>query len=158
MILLITASATGRQVQEALQRAVCDVVKLAPNTAAGLRALREYEFDAVVIDQSAATEPDITVLINHIDSAIPVYTNLGLSSSARIVAEIKNAMRRRRADQASALKSANVALREELRNAVTGILLSSELALSMPALPSSAQSMLREVVHLANGMRRQLDI
>lgn len=158
MILLITASRKGTQLQQALQGAVGDVVMLTPNTAAAIHPLREYSFEVVLIDQSAATEPDITTLINHIGSAIPVYTNLALSSSARIVAEIKNAIRRRHSDQTSALRSASIGLRENLRNAVTGILLSSELALSTPDLPAVAQSRLREVVHLADGIRRQLEI
>jgi hypothetical protein len=158
MMLLITSSTAGSELQQALQQAVGDTVELAGSTAAGLRHLRQREFEAIVLDQSLAADPSMSALIQHAGTAVPVSINSALSNCARIVSEVKSALQRRRTDRAAARRAAGRELREDLRNAVTGILLSTELALGAPSLSTGTQARLRQVVQLAEGMKRTLGI
>lgn len=48
-------------------------------------------------------------------------------------------------------------LKDKLRNALTGILLCSELALTVPAVPSDAAVKIRKVRELAESMRIYLE-
>jgi hypothetical protein len=156
MILLITSSPRGSELRQALQEGIGGAVDLVRNTTTGVRLLRERDFEAIVLDQSAIL--DGNAFLQHAGSAVPVHINSALSSSSRIVREVKNALQRRRADRTAAVNAAAKELREDLRNAVTGILITSELALSDSHVHGGLQAKLRKVVQLAEGMKRTLQI
>jgi hypothetical protein len=121
--------------------------------------LRKREYAAVVIDQDVVRVDRIgeAALLHGCDVAIPVYVNLAISGAERVLAEVRGALRRRQAERLAAMRIASSELRDELKGAVTGILLSSELAMSVPELPRSAQVKIKFVHDLAQGMRRQLE-
>jgi len=56
-----------------------------------------------------------------------------------------------------AIRAAESQLRSEIRDAVTGILLSTELAMRTPELPAEAIEKLASVCQLANGIRSRLE-
>lgn len=158
MILLVSSSPSATELQQAVERGVGNVVQLAPTSAVGLRYLRQREFEAVILDQSASLDPRTNTLIQHVGTAVSLTVNSAVSTSSRIIAEVKNALRRRCTDRIAARRAAERELRDDLRNAVTGILLTSELALSAPAMPADAQARLRQVIELAESMKRTLDV
>jgi DNA-binding NarL/FixJ family response regulator len=158
MILLISSSSSAPQLQQALQTGVAERVETACSVAEAVQALRTREFSALVLDQSAETERGANTLMQHAGNAVPLRINSAVANSTRVIQELKSALRRRQADRVVALKAATVDLRDGLRNAVTGILLSSELALDTPCVPPSVQARLHEVVQLAQGMKRELTI
>src|SRR5882724_8872141 len=69
-------------------------------------------------------------------TAIPVFVNFAITGSGRIVRDLRAALTRRQREQLLATRAAQAALRNELTGAISGILLSSELALAQPAVPS----------------------
>src|SRR6266545_4868062 len=141
MMLLITNSPCAQKCAAALQKATSEQVKVVSNTDAAITAMRHAEYTAVVFDQNLAesSSSGLETVTRHSAMAVPVEVNLGISSMERIEREVKTALRRRESERLMAMKEASAALRSELKSAVTGILLSSELALSVPALPPAAE-------------------
>jgi CheY-like chemotaxis protein len=160
MIMLITSSPAGRKCSEVLEQGTGKKVQVVTDLAAAANCLRAYEFSVIVLDQALvdADATEVTSLLHHSGAAIPVYVNLAISGAERLLLEVKAAFRRRAAERTAAMKAASCELRDDLRGAVTGILLSSELALAVPALPAAAQLKLTEVVQLAQRMRRSLNV
>jgi hypothetical protein len=113
----------------------------------------------VVLDDAMVdADPDaVDILLNTSGMAVPVYVNLALSNSARVVREVRLALRRHDAARTIAMRAAESLLRSELRGAVTGILLSTELVLDSQELPFEAEEKLKLVCQLATQIRGRLE-
>jgi hypothetical protein len=159
MILFVTTSPRGPECATALENAVGEQVELAINLKRANALLRGSEYSAVIIDEPLVeTEPEgIDVLLHVCGLAIPVYVNLALSGSGRLIRDIKKAMTRHEEERVIAMRAAESLLRSEIRGAVTGILLTTELAMNVPDLPEEAEEKLRSVCHLAGQIRSRLE-
>ncbi|MFB3813767.1 MAG: hypothetical protein ACE14L_06605 [Terriglobales bacterium] len=160
MMLLITSNPRGNELVEALNKACGEQVEQATTLRSGMARVRQREFSTIIIDQTLL-EPDplaMDTLLHHSGTAVPIYLNFALSSTERLVHEVQTALRRGQAERNVALRAVSTALRNELKGALTGILLSSELALTVPELPPDAQIKIRFVHDLAESMRKQLDV
>jgi hypothetical protein len=88
---------------------------------------------------------------------MPVFVNFAICGVDRVVRDVRSALQRRDEERARAVREAEAHLRSELTEALTGILLSSQLALEAPALPAAVQARLRSVYQLAMSMRQRLN-
>ena len=158
-LLLVTSSSRGQECLAALEKAV-GKVEGAGSIRAALSRLRQKEFAAVAVDQNMLdSDPAaLETLAHHWGTAAPIYINLALHAVERVVREVQMALQRRDVERTLARQAETAVLRNELRNAVTGILLSSQLALQTSPLPAAAQTKLRTVCELAESMRSQLGI
>ncbi|HWR34760.1 MAG TPA: hypothetical protein VN622_02680 [Clostridia bacterium] len=159
MILMVSSSARSVECAAALAVAVSEQVEVAANLRRANALLRGSEYSAVVLDEPLVeTEPEGVDTLLHISGlAVPIYVNLPISSTERITREVKKAMRRHEEERLIAMRAAESLLRSEIRGAITGILLSSELALHIPELPHDAQAKLRSVCQLATQIRNRLE-
>lgn len=159
MMLLITSSNRAKEFSTALEQALGEEVEIANNSKKALVQLRNGEYSAVVLDEAfVETEGDaIDMLLHHSGMAVPVYVNMAISGPTRIVREVKVALRRHEEARLIAMRAAESLLRTELRGAVTGILLSTELALRSPEMPRDAADKLRSVCQLASDIRSRLE-
>jgi hypothetical protein len=132
---------------------VCDSVRRASSL------LRNNEYSAVLLDDPMVeAEGDaLDGLLNHLGLAVPVYVNLAISNAERITRELRLALRRNRESRLIAIRAAESQLRSEIRDAVTGILLSTELALRTPEMPPEAVERLSSVCQLATSIRSRLE-
>ena len=89
--------------------------------------------------------------------AVPVYVNLAISNAERIARELRLAMRRNRESRIIAIRAAEQQLRSEIRDAVTGILLSTQLAMRTPEMPTDVVEKLASVCQLASNIRARLE-
>lgn len=155
MILLITPSAKAQTCADAVKRAISEEVEVAATLRQGMTQLRCREYEAVVIDQFLVdAEPDESdLLAQHVETGIPVYVNLAISGIERVVREVRAALSRRKKEVLVARKGAELALRSELKGNVTALLLSCEMALNVPNLPSAAEAKIRSVYDLAKEIR-----
>jgi hypothetical protein len=158
MILLISAAKNAASCVSAVEKNTGERVQLVQNLSAGAAMLRGGEFSAVVVDQAFVDLNPISadVLWKHTGTAIPVFVNFAISGAERLVRDVLAALSRREKERVLAAKAAETALRSELNSAVTGILLSSELALASPALPAGIVNKLQSVHELALQMRTRL--
>ncbi len=160
MILLVTASSRAQQCGAALQQGTGHKTQVASSVPQAVTRLRNNEYDALAIDQSLL-ESDfraLDTLLNHASTAIPIYVNLSLHSSERVVRETQVALRRAEKEKRTALRIVERDLRNQLRSEVTGILLTSELALRNPAIPADVAAKLQLVQEMAEKLRTRLHV
>lgn len=160
MILLITPAARAPECAQALEAATSEVIHVASTLRQAGAQLRANEYLAVIVDQSLVeAEPDESELVlGHAGTAIPVYVNFAISGIERVVRELRSTLYRRKREDVVARQSAEQSLRNELKDSLTALLLSSEMALAVPELPAVAATRMRAVQELAQELRNKLGI
>ena len=160
MLSLITFSNCGEACAAALESSCGEQVERVVKLSVAATRLRQREYSAVIIDQNLAdTAPDgaLEALTSQLGTAAPVYVNFALTNADRLINQVRQALRRGQLERARAARAASLALRNQVNGTLTGILISSELALSVPGLPEAAMSKMRSVRELADGLRKQLE-
>jgi hypothetical protein len=160
MILLVTASSRAKEYAAAMENGTGREAQVAGSVPQAITRLRNAEYETLAIDQSLL-EADfraLDTLLNHAGTALPVYVNLALHSSERVVRETQVALRRAEKEKRTALQTVERDLRNQLRNEVTGILLTSQLALRHPAVPADVAAKLQLVRDMAEKMRARLHV
>jgi CheY-like chemotaxis protein len=160
MILLISSSSKAAECAAAIEQGTRQSIQVASSVSRAITKLRSAEYDAVVLDQSLL-EMDFSALdalLNHTGIAMPLHVNLALQRADRIVREVQQGLRRGATEKKIAMRAAESALRGKLRDGVTGILLTSELALRQPTVPAAIADKIRSMQQLAEQMRSQLQV
>jgi hypothetical protein len=159
MILLITPSARGQQCVDTLQAATGRETHWAQNLAEAVTRLRQQTYSAAVIDQFLIeTEPEKSdQTLEHLGTAFPVYINFGVSGMERLVREVRSALHRRKREETSARRAVEQQMRSEMRETITAMLLSCELAMSIPEVPAPAADKIRAIDSLARELRLRLE-
>jgi hypothetical protein len=160
MILLITPSGRGHECGKALHDATSQPVDVAENLRQAVLKLRSQEYLAVVIDQCLLeSEPgESETVLQHMGTAIPVHVNFAISGIERVSRELRAALHRRTREELVARQAAEEVLFSELKDPLTAILLSCELALKVPELPVAAAEKIRTVHQLARDLRTRLTL
>lgn len=158
MIVIVSAAANARECALALEKQTGERCVYSSSLRECVHKLQSQEFSAVVLDQMLvdSSSGSIDMLWKHAGGGIVVAVNFAINGSDRVVREVRAALRRREVERATARSAAQARLRNELTGAVTGILLSSELALKEPELPAPVASKLRSVRELAMQMKERL--
>lgn len=158
MILLVTPSARIKECAQSLESATSHPVHTATSLQEAGSRLREQEYAAVILDQFLVeAEPEEgEQIIQHFATATPVYTNFAISGIPRVVRDTRTALARRRREEQAARQSAERAVWNELREDVTALLLSCDLALAVPGVPEPAAEKLRSVHELACHIRGRI--
>jgi hypothetical protein len=158
MILLITSLAKAQDCAKALQEVTAEPVQVAGTLAEAVLQLQAHEFSTVVLDQLLldAEPDDVETIVKHMGSAVPVYSNFAISGFEHVSRELRSALHRRKRELLVARQEAQQALRRELKDTVTALLLSCEMALDVPNLPLFAETKMRAVDALAKEMRTKL--
>jgi len=159
MILLITPSARGLECAATLKESTGNETHWAENLQEGVARLREQSYSAVVIDQFLLeNEPaESDQVLEHLGTAFPVYLNFGVSGMERLVREVRSALHRRKREETQARLSVKQEFRSEMCESLTSMLLSCELAMSVPGVPAPAVEKIRLIDNLARDIRQRLD-
>lgn len=159
MILLVTSSNRRSECGSALEQVVGETVESCETVRKAAGMLRNNEYSAVIMDDPMveAESDALETLLNNLGLAVPVYVNLAVSNAERVTRELRMAMRRNRESRLIAIRAAESQLRSEIRDAVTGILLSTELAMRTPEMPPEAIEKLSSVCQLATNIRSRLE-
>jgi hypothetical protein len=160
MILLITSLARAEECAKALEETSSEPVEVASNLREAVSQLQAHEFSAAVIDQLLldAGPDDIETILKHMGTAVPVYSNFAIHGIERVSRELRSALHRRNRELQAARREAEQTLRSELKDTITALLLSCELALEVPNLPLFAETKMRAVDALAKEMRTKLGV
>jgi hypothetical protein len=159
MILLITPSARGPQCADSLKAATGEETHWAQNAHAASTHLRQQSYSAAVIDQFLLeTEPEESdQMLEHLGTAFPVYINFGVTGMERLVREVRSALHRRKREESSARRAIEDQMRSEMRETLTAMLLSCELAMSAPNVPAYAVEKIRAIDNLARALSQRLE-
>jgi DNA-binding NtrC family response regulator len=157
-ILIVTGIEGARNCADVVSAQMKTEVEVAEGRKAALSALRRHEFAAVVVDETMAEcDPAAAEAIwEHAGLAIPLQINFALSGAARLIREIRAGLHRREREQMLAHRAAAAAIETELKTTIAGLLLHSQLALTVSETPSLVADKLRVVAELAGSLRNQL--
>ena len=159
MILLVTSSSRRLECGNALEQTIGESVEVCESVRKAASMLRNNEYSSVILDDPMVEVEGeaLESLLNNLGLAVPVYVNLAISNAERIARELRLAMRRNRESRIIAIRAAEQQLRSEIRDAVTGILLSTQLAMQSPEMPTDAVEKLASVCQLASTIRARLE-
>jgi hypothetical protein len=159
MILLVTSSNRRLECGSALEQVIGESVEACESVRKATSMLRNNEYSAVILDDPMVEVEGEAMegLLNNLGLAVPVYINLAVSNAQRIARELRLALRRNRESRLIAVRAAESQLRGEIRDAVTGILLSTQLAMRTPEMPVEAMEKLTSVCQLASDIRLRLE-
>ncbi len=157
MTLLITPSFRGQACATLLEKVTQEKTELTTTLRAGLALLRTGEFSMVVVDESLLemSPSEADVLVRRMGTAMPVYVNLGVSGTERVVHQLRAALHRRQEEQEMALRKAEADLTAQLRGDLTAVLLASSMALSEP-LTENAHEKVASIYEAAARMQNRL--
>jgi len=160
MILLVTPSARGQQFADSLHAATGEETHWAETPQQAATRLREQTYSAAVIDQFLLeTEPEESEqMVEHLGTAFPVYINFAVTGTERLVREARTAVHRRKREESAARRAVVEQMRSEMRETLTAMLLSCELAMSVPDLPRPAAEKIRAIDNLARELRLRLQV
>ncbi len=158
MILLITPSARGPECAATLKEATGLEADWVQSLQQGVASLRERCSSVVLIDQFLVeSEPaESDQLLEHLDTAFPVYLNFAVSGMERLVREVRSALHRRKREETQVRRSVEQQFRSEICESLTAMLLSCELAMAVPNIPGAAAEKILAVDILAREMRLRL--
>jgi hypothetical protein len=159
MLLVITPSAKAQGCAQAIQQITSKETHVASTLSQAMAQLRAQEYVAVLIDQAfLETEPvESDMVLEHIGTAIPVHVNFAISGMDRVVRELRAALQRHKKEVLLVRQEVQQALRNELKDTVTALLLSCEMALQVPNLPGAAEIKMRSARELAQEVRVKLE-
>lgn len=151
MILLMMQSARSEEWRAELEQRHGQSVTLCNSVRDAIHLARGNNYEAMVLDQNMLdlSPGHSESLARHAGTAVIILINPGIWGMDRICREIEFAMERARREKQMAEQAARNELKEQLSGAVTGILLSSELALSSESLPPLVEEKLKSVRDLA---------
>lgn len=158
-ILIVTGIEGAQNCAAAVEKQLGMEVEVAEGRKTALAALRKKEFAVIVVDETLAEcDPAAADTIwERAGLSIPLQINFALSGAARLVREIRAALHRREREQTLARRAAASAIETEVKTAIAGLLLHSQLALSGTDVPEPVADKLRLMADIANDLRRQLN-
>jgi len=155
MILLLSSFTKAQDCARALEEASHEPVELCSGLQAAVEKLQTQDFSAVILDQ-LLLDSDLDeeeVIFKHLGSAVPVCVNFAIAGIGRVVRQCRCAVRRCERERKTAREDAVRALRQELNDTLTALLLSCQMALKIPEIPQQAQSKMQDVEVLATELR-----
>ncbi|HXZ80524.1 MAG TPA: hypothetical protein VEG30_11380 [Terriglobales bacterium] len=159
MILFISSFARSHECAAAVEAATREKTLLQTSLRAAIPILREQEFAAVVIDESVveAQSDSAELLLENLGPAAPVFINLAIRGTERMVEEVRAALRRRKQEHEAASRHATAELHSQLASDLTGLLLAAQVALKSTGLSAEGQQRLSAVCELAEKLKNRLD-
>lgn len=160
MILLITPQSKGPKFAASLYAATSQETHWAQNLQEAATRLREQPYSVAVIDQFLLeTEPEESdQVLEHLGTAYPVYVNFALTGMERMLREVRSALHRRKREELAARRAIAEQMNCEMRETLTAMLLSCELAMSVPNIPMLAAEKIRTIDNLAHELRLRLEV
>jgi len=158
MILLITPSSRGPECAANLKESTGEETEWAENLARAFSRLREQNYSVVVLDQFLLeNEPgESDHLLDLLGTAFPLYLNFAVSGMQRLLREVRSALRRREREEAQARRSVEQQIQSQMFESLTTMLLSCELAMTIPGVPPPVAEKIRLIDNLARDMRVRL--
>jgi hypothetical protein len=98
------------------------------------------------------------LILQHLGTAIPVAVNCALCGIDRVAREVCAALKRREIEVSNARKSAEAALRSELREPLTAVLLNCDLLQEMCGLPRTALEKIAVIEEKALDLASRIEV
>lgn len=157
-VLIVTGIEGAANLAATVEKKIGMEIKVVEGPKAALAALHSAEFKVVVVDDTLAECDVVTAdaLWDRAGLAVPLQINFALAGAARLVREIRAALHRREHEQTLSRRAAMADVESEMRSALAGLLLHSQLALSECKGTEPLAGKLRTVTELASNLREKL--
>lgn len=159
MILLISPYQNATECAAQIERALQEDVKTVNTLRLAIAALRSQDFSLLIADENLIeSEPGSSdKLMQRLETAAPVIIDMACLRPDKI-ASLALATRKRQALEFQlAHDRALNELRSEMKSELTGLLISSEMALKSAGLPTFASEKLNLVLEIARRMQSRLN-
>ena len=146
-----------RSVREACREVAHSLAFFAQVTDSAEQAHRllDLQIDQFLLE----TEPEESdQVLEHFGTAFPVYVNFALTGMERLLREVRSALHRRKREESAARRAVAEQMQSEMRETLTVMMLSCELAMAVPDIPSPAAEKIRTIDNLARELRLRLEV
>lgn len=159
-ILLVTALERMGPLAEDVRRELGMELTVANGVESALCALRDHDFTIVVLDEATAEclTSAADVIWERSGLAVPLRANFAISSSARLVLEIRAALCRRKREMKLAMQAVSARMGEELRSSLAGLVLQTQLAASDRSLSPGSSKRLELIADLVLNLQRKIGL
>jgi signal transduction histidine kinase len=159
MILFISPYQNATDCATLIERATHQQVKTVDSIRLAMASLRTHEFTAVVADENLleCSPGSAEALVQRMQSATPIFLDMAYMRVERIGKFVELAVRRRELEYKALRELAIAELHSELKSEVTGLLITSELALKAPSVSAALSERLTAVLESAKRIRAKLE-
>jgi hypothetical protein len=159
MILFISPYQNATDCATQIERGTHEQVKTVDSIRLALAALKNHEFTVVVADENLleCSVGSADALVQRMQPATPVFLDMACMRAERISKLVALAVRRRKQEYKAVRELAIAELHSELKSEVTGLLISSELALKSPSVSAAMSERLTAVLESAKRIRAKLE-
>jgi hypothetical protein len=156
--MIYLASNAAEQIAQAIENATAQPVTNSLSLLGVVDALRRGDVSALVVDQGLLdADPSAAELVwKYLHDALPIIINPSIQSADRIVHDVSASLRRLERERTAARDAERTALRAELAEPVTALLLNLSLMLEDAALSRSTRTKLERAKRIADQMREKL--
>ena len=158
MILLVWSSEKAQECATAVEQAFQTPVHVVPNIEAAREELNHIPFFAVLLDQHLwdGFPSQAELLLQHLGDAAPIIINFAISTTDRVLRDVKSGLDRWTRISHLARRNASAILLSELKDEITAIFLSCGMALRDSGLSPPATEHVRKIEGLAEQIRQKL--
>jgi hypothetical protein len=160
MILLISPYHTATDCAAQIESAAHAPVKTVSSIRLALAALRTQDFEAVVVDENLleATPGATDSLVQRMGTGTPVFLDMACMKPQRVAKMVSIALRRRELEHRLARTQAAAELRSALKSDITGLLISSRIALDDSKGAPHLDRPLTSILEIANRIKERLEM
>lgn len=158
MILLISPYQNAPECAALIENATREPVTTVDNIRQALTLLRAQEFSTVAVDENLleATPGSFDSLSQRMSAAMPVLIDMACLKPQRIAKLVNAAFLRRKVEYKLARDQAVAELKSELKSDLTGLMISSKLAMERPA-GGATEDQLAAILQIAQRIQQRLD-
>jgi len=159
MILLLSPYQNAPECAAQIERATRDKVQIVETIRLALSALRSQPFAMVIADENLieSIPGSSDALLQRMETSIPVIVDMACLRPEKVAKLAMATRKRRELEFEIARKQAIEELRSQMKSDITGLLISSELALRSEKLASPAGDKLLAVLEIARRMQTRLE-
>jgi hypothetical protein len=156
--MIYLASNAAEQIAAPIETATAQPVASSISLLGVVDALRRGDVSAIVVDQSLLdADPSTAELVwRYLHDALPIIINPAIQSADRIVQDVTASLRRLERERTAARNVETTALRAELAEPLTALLLNLSLVLEDADLSRSTRTKLERAKRIADQMRDKL--
>jgi hypothetical protein len=158
MILLLSPYQNAQECAAQIQRATRDKVQIVNTIRLAMSAVRGQPFSMVIADENLieSTPGSSDALLQRMETSVPMIVDMACLRPEKVAKLADAALKRRELEFDNARKQAIEELRSAMKSDLTGLLISSELALKSQKLPSATADKLLAVLEIARRMQTRL--
>lgn len=158
MILLLSPYQNAPECAAQIERATRDKVQIVNTIRLAMSALRSQPFALVIADENLLeSSPESSdALQQRMETSLPVIIDMACVRPEKVARVAAATLKRRAAEFELARKQAIEELRSEMKSELTGLLISSELALKTERLAPKTSEKLLAVLEIAKRMQTRL--